>query len=557
MQSDLKKIKDKYGESMAHLCRELFPTLLETEGLLYSLLERKFYPSRFLYFDIVDNDLTLVFQDFINSLVKVKDDVEVETEKTPIELLDSVGYTLHECKTEADIQCFKKYYKPREELCTFRGGRLKKNYVFFAVKKNVDDIKRENFINPTRQDEYGTSVISIQFAKTDHSTLSIKNRYNHMVENPDSTFSNNLDNIVCGLTRSFEKTYNLNINKPNQQDFEIPRYVCASDGRFYKYNYEKNNIYYCPDNIIIDNFKVKRYEKDRYIVFDYFILDMQEKTISLYDNDIKDSFHKYNKNIEKIEIRKEKDKKYILLKKADCQIVIVLDSVNKMIAYHNDLILKIGDDFLRYNRYLEAIYLDKVKQIDNYFMEKNCNLKYIQIPLLEKCEDYFLSDNIKLEEFSFPNLEYIGNNFIQWNGVIKKVNLPMVKEIGKNFMSQNSQLKYLEFPSLIKIDDNFMRINRIINFFYAPYLEEVGSQFLVDNNGLTFLELPNLKSFGYHFLRYNETLKELRLPSIEEIGRFYLERNTVLDILEIPEAISNRFIYNSSFNNNFRDHQKN
>ena len=29
---DLKLIKKHYGEKMAHLCRDLFPTLLEEEG---------------------------------------------------------------------------------------------------------------------------------------------------------------------------------------------------------------------------------------------------------------------------------------------------------------------------------------------------------------------------------------------------------------------------------------------------------------------------------------------------------------------------------------------
>lgn len=34
---DLKQIKKEYGENMAHLCRELFPTILETPGLLIYL----------------------------------------------------------------------------------------------------------------------------------------------------------------------------------------------------------------------------------------------------------------------------------------------------------------------------------------------------------------------------------------------------------------------------------------------------------------------------------------------------------------------------------------
>ena len=156
-----------------------------------------------------------------------------------------------------------------EELCTFNGGRLNSCYVFFAVKKNVNEIKRENFKNPFRQDEYGTSVISIQFSKDDTYTLSIKNRYNHTVNNPDATFSNDLDNIIPGLTKSFENYYGHQINS-SKQVFELDGYVRANDGKFYKYNYEVDNIYYCPDNIIIDNFEVKREyanEKERYRVY--------------------------------------------------------------------------------------------------------------------------------------------------------------------------------------------------------------------------------------------------------------------------------------------------
>ena len=33
MDNDLRKIKNKFGEDMAKLCRRLFPTLLEEEGI--------------------------------------------------------------------------------------------------------------------------------------------------------------------------------------------------------------------------------------------------------------------------------------------------------------------------------------------------------------------------------------------------------------------------------------------------------------------------------------------------------------------------------------------
>ena len=96
-----------------------------------------------------------------------------------------------------------------------------------------------------------------------------------MVTNPDATFSNNLDNIIPGLTDSFEKEYGFDIcNK--EEEIYIPGYVMPSDGKLYKFNYEIYNIYYCPNNIIIDNGKIiKDYSnKSRYIFIDYYIIDI-------------------------------------------------------------------------------------------------------------------------------------------------------------------------------------------------------------------------------------------------------------------------------------------
>ena len=53
MNEDLKIIKKKYGEGMAHFCRDYFPILLEKKGLLPNLLFKKFEPSKILYDDIV------------------------------------------------------------------------------------------------------------------------------------------------------------------------------------------------------------------------------------------------------------------------------------------------------------------------------------------------------------------------------------------------------------------------------------------------------------------------------------------------------------------------
>ena len=301
---DLKLIKDKYGENMMHFCRGAFSTILETPGLLYSLLKDHFEFNKFLYEDIEKESAQGMFKNYIYSMLK-EDVAKEASEKTPKELFEELGYDFYECKTEEEIQRFKKYYKEEEELCTFSGGRLRTCYVFFAVKKDAENIKRKE--EPKRQDEYGTSVISIQFTKDDTNTLSIKNRYNHTVKNPDATFSNNLENITPGLTDSFEKTYNLNISQNDSRVFELNGYVRANDGKHYKYNYEINNIYYCPNNIIINNYNVIRNyeEKEKYLILDYFILDLVNKKIFEYD-DLFDSFVSSIGDIKKIDIIKDK-----------------------------------------------------------------------------------------------------------------------------------------------------------------------------------------------------------------------------------------------------------
>ena len=111
-------------------------------------------------------------------------------------------------------------------------------YVWFAVKDNAEKLNRKKFKHPMRQDEYGTSVISIQFDRDDTHTLSIKNRYNHKVEKPDATFSNDLDNIVAGLTKSFAD-YKGMCQIFDDEILCLDGYIYTNAGKYYNYNYER------------------------------------------------------------------------------------------------------------------------------------------------------------------------------------------------------------------------------------------------------------------------------------------------------------------------------
>ncbi len=535
MDQDLKIIKKKYGENMAKLCRDFFPTLLEEDGLLSTLMLNNFEPSHILYNDLIQQEIEDEFKNYIYSLVDVENNNEIKTNKTPKELLSEAGYNLYECKTEEEVQSFRKYYAMGEELCTFRDRRLDSNRVFFAVKKDVDKIKRVDYKNPKRQDEYGTSVISIQFTKDPTHTLSIKNRYNHTVNNPDSTFSNNLDNIIEGLTESFEREYGL-IQKHKNNYLEIDGYVKANDGKFYKYNYEIGNVYYCPNNIIIDDFEVKRYEKEKYIVMDYYVLDLVNKEISKYNyNDKKDAFLDTIGDIEKLVVEKMLEEKLITIKVKDKEdIKLVLNENNVMIKLSNPNIEKVGNYFLYHNKLLQEVNLPNLKEVGNAFLYYNNSMKKLTLPKLEEVKKTFLASNPHLEELNLPNLKEVGNFFLYWNITLKKLNLPSIQKIGSQFLKNNKYLQEVNLPNLQEVGDEFLCCNEYLKKLTLSKLKEIGEGFLCCNKVLQEVNLPNLEKAGDNFLTSAESLQELSLPNLQEVGDSFLYWNIILQKLDLP-----------------------
>jgi len=413
MRGELKVIKKKYGENFAKLCRSLFPTILEEDGKLLEILDKTFEPSHFLYEDLVKEDCVDKFKDYIYSFFKKEENEIVEINETPEELFEKAGYRLYKCETNKDVLSFKKYYKAGEQLCTFNDPNRIKNYIiFWAVKKNVDEIKRKNFTNPKRQDEYGTSVLSLQFYKGEGNTLSIKNRYNHTVDNPDATFSNDLENIYPGLTESFKKHYNVVVIK-TKKSFAMEGYVMANYGRFYKYNYEVNNVYYCPNNIVIKDFIAKKYDKNRYEVIDYFVLDKQEKTMFAVGDIYDDYFVEINKDLKNIAVTKQENdnRKFEITNSKDEKSEIFVDKFNNIIEYTNNYLKKIGFNFLYNNASITKLNIPNVEIIGNNFMYRNKNLSQLNIENLKTVGSYFLYSNKELTEFNAPSLMRLGEKW--------------------------------------------------------------------------------------------------------------------------------------------------
>lgn len=467
-EEELKKIKKVYGENFMKMCRTLFPIVLEEEGKLYEILSSTFSDNcRTLYEDITANELESEFKNIIYSKFHRKEEPKITSvDKTPYELLDEAGYNLVECKTEEEIQSFKKYYAENEELCTFNGGRLDRCVVFFAVRKNVDDIKRENFENPKREDEYGTSVMSIQFDKEGMCIPSIKNRYNHRVNNPDATYGNDLNKIIPGLENSFEKLLaerGLELNSSNKDTLELPNYVVAGDGMTYKYNLERNGMYYCPGNLIIKGGEVSKLENpEQQMLIDYFVLDTKNKTVELYDPYIKDSFTDGLQNIEKIEIRKDKEtgNKVISLQKREEEnpITIEIGNRNQIVGYKNDTITEIGDNFLEWGEELQSLEVPNVTEFGDCCLWSNRKLTSLEAPNVEKIGDAFGACNQKMNEFVAPKLKKVGHSFLEVNQCITHLDLPNLEKAGENFLGSNQALKKLNIPKNKKLENEFKDI---------------------------------------------------------------------------------------------------
>lgn len=505
---DLSLLKKKYGERFAKMCRTLFPEMLEKEGFLSSVITENFAESKFLFDDIKDLSIVKEFKDYVLSFASKKEGVSYGVAESPFALMKKAGYTLYEIKHEDEKFAFTRYWKDNELICTFWDEyRTATNLVFFAVKDGAEKIKREKFKNPQREDEYGTSVISIQFSKRKPNSMVILNRYNHAVANPDATFSNNLDNIIKGLTESFAISYDLEF-KPKESNFYIPGYVKANDGKLYKYNQERLGYYFCLDNTIITSEgDVKKFDKDRYLLFDYYLIDLKENKVNKAIKEVDDSFEDSIKDIVKTQVFKDGENKVLVLTtNNDKSIIITLNKFNNIVKYHNPDVKKINNNFINYESKLNEISLPNVKEIGGYFLTSCTELNELNLPSVEKIGDSALLFNRDLNKVNLPKLKEIGGYFLRGNFNLTHLNLPNVERVGKDFLYKNRVLEELNMPNDKFIDENFLFGNQKLKVLNLPNVEETKNRFMPINKSLVSFSAPKLKKTGLNTLNNNKNI---------------------------------------------------
>lgn len=536
LSKDLKLIKKYYGEDFMHLCRSMFPTILEKEGLLFDTLYKKIAPTKRLYDDVKGDVETFV--DYVFSLVGIdnvgNNEPLTQVNKTPEQLFDEKGYILFpECQTEQDILEFEKYYARGEEICTFRGGRLELCRVWFAVKKDVDQIKRQNFTRPQRQDEYGTSVISLQFTRSARAELSIKNRYNHTVANPDATFSNCLENIAEGLTNAFKTTYGINLRRSSTpQVLEMANYVMDKNGRYHRYNVNVGGVYYCDGNKIIDFGVARVLDKDKYILMENYVVDLQQKTIRSHNSFWSmDSFLLSLGAIKdiKVSLDEKKNKKLTIIPEGEENIEITLNKYNEIIEYTNPNLERANYEFLYFNTQLKKFNAPNLIKVSNGFLMNNKKLEEFNAPNVVKIGDYCLKNNHKLQNLDLPKLKSVGESFLFEDKALTNVNLPQLEILGACSFYVSNKIDTLYLPNVKTIEEGCFYENNSLKAFYAPQLTKIGKQCMFLNDTLKVLHAPKLKRIGANTLYHNTTLEQFEAHKIKRMGKNVLLLNSNFD----------------------------
>ncbi len=376
----------------------------------------------------------------VRSKCKIMSASQYNTDKNPLELLNEAGYDAFVAKTAKQKNSIKKYYHHGEELCTFGDPHRHKNfYIIHAIKRDAEKIKPSE--TPDREDEYGTSVISIQIARGG-GFISIKNRYNHTVNNPDATFGNNPDNIIPGLTNSLRKFFGVEFNV---SDISMPNNYAWVNDQLVWYDFEQDNVYF-GDDYYFTGGTITKLNKDREIMFDGVIYNDKDKTITSPMNKYGTTLGVFNSafNGKKVSRTYDKTTQESTLTTSDGNRVVISRGRIKELCLPN--VEKIGHEFLHLNQGLTSIDLPNVKEIGLYFLYHNKGLRSLNLPNVEKIGGRFLYYNNGLTSINLPKVKKIGGCFLYYNNGLTSIDLPSIEEIGDEFLYYNENLTSINLP---------------------------------------------------------------------------------------------------------------
>ena len=466
---------------------------------------------------------------FLESLkdIQIK---EAEQILNPLELLEQAGYDAFVADTLEKQNSIQPYYAPGEALCTFRDPtRFERYYIIHAVKKNVHEIQRSK--TPSREDEYGTSVISIQILKAG-GFISIKNRYNHTVKNPDNTFGSNPDNIIAGLSDALRKFFQVDFAS---QDVQLPEGFTFQAGRLFKYHCESQNVYF-GKGFYLKNAQLFLLDPGMQEVIEDFIIDLKEKKFF--------SPIFYYKRIKKVLEVEMKDRKWQVRKNKQGEKEFYAD---------DKLIFKTKEERLTYVHLPHTSFLQPnmiadlpfLREVSAPEVSEIADRNFLVCPQLEKihlpklctihrnCFNYL--DGLK--ELSLPCLTYIGNDCFSYLKALSELTAPELIEVASFVLIKCGKLKKLYLPKLKEVRANFLISCPSLQEVEFPSLEATKDRFCSDNKKLKKIFCPLLRKTENDSFALLPKLQKIELLRLEELGRYSFYNATELSYVNLPNMV--------------------
>ncbi len=472
---------------------------------------------------------------FLQAMVPVEEKAEIVDVKNPIDLLKEAGYDAFVVNTLEEKNSIEKYYyvnplkRLDERICTLKDPARHLNYhMIHAVKEGADKLNRLDFLHPERQDEYGTSVISIQMRKSG-GHVSIKNRYNHTVPDCDNTFSSNPDNIIKGLSDSLQQYFHVDFHAPQHN---IPDGYTFQNGILYKYNVEFNNIYF-SNNSYLKQGIVHEVNRDYQLLVGSYLIDLREKRIEnlVKSDDIYASLLTKEMEGKKIQKTLKNGKTQILL---DKQLFMEIDEKGVVRKVRLEKVEELPDSpFLHILSEVEEFDAPNLKKLGSYLLSSD-RLTVVNMPQLEEIGDHCLYYCPLLENLNLPQLKKIGSHSVGYLNKLTELCFPNLKEIGNETLSFCDGLKSISLPQVEVIGNNTLTYNASVEKLLLPQLKTMGSMSLLWLSSLKSLYLPNLKEMDYFSIAKNSNLKKVVLPKLEKTGVICLYKNARQCVVEAP-----------------------
>lgn len=417
-----KKIKKQNGEAFARTLRNHHDGILEIPDI-----------DKIVRHTGRDAEPLLPY--LLSLITKDKESDSTLTPSDPYALLAQAGYTAFHADTLEKQNSIKRYFKPGELLCTFNdAARYQDYHIVHAIRQDADRIQRRDFTGrEKRQDEYGTSVISIQMLK-EGGFISIKNRYNHTVDHCDNTFGSNPDNIIPGLSAALKAHFNVEF----QSYSELPDEYTLIQDRIFRYYSECRNIYY-GDQAWVKGGEIHTVDRAAGdAMFDGLLFDNQSKRLHKIDPHLPNSFAEHFNHYYGGQRGLNVDRDGNL--RLDDEVLIGADG-SRIISLNLPAFTEMDDGCLNTVLHLTHFKASALERMGVGCLYHAPSLTDFEVPALKAMGDCCLTSCDRITHLKTPALTTMGLACFSSAGNLTHVEAPALKAMGNDCFSKSEKIK--------------------------------------------------------------------------------------------------------------------